>query len=68
MPFVQQHPDGLGRRVRPLPDVDLGPDLSQQIQNRVPVLPVLQLDPVVFEGHSDTGEPGEDIQRRHHHK
>lgn len=62
MPFLQQHSDSLRRDIRSLPDPQLGPDLPQQIQNCVPVLPVLQLDPVVFSSHSHTGEPGEKEQ------
>lgn len=62
MPFLHQHPDGLRRDERFLPDVEFRPDLPQQIQNRVAVLPVLQLYPMVLSSHSDTGEPGK------HHK
>lgn len=62
MPFLQQHPDSLRGDVRPLPDPELGSDLTQQVQNRVPVLPVLQLDPVVLSRHSNTGEPGEVVK------
>lgn len=59
MPFLQQHPDSLRGYEGPLPDPELGPDLTQQIQNSVALLPVLQLDPVVLSGHSYTGEPVE---------
>lgn len=57
MPFLQQHPDSLRRGIRSLPEPQLCPDLPQQIQNSVAVLPVLQLDPMVFSRHSDTSEP-----------
>lgn len=63
MPFLQQHPDSLRGDIRPLPDPELGPDLPQQIQNCVAVLPVLQLDPMVFGRHSHAGEPGEDVHK-----
>ncbi len=59
MPLLQQQPDSLWGDVRSLPDPELGPHLPQQIQNRVAVLSVLQLDPMVFSRHSDTGEPAE---------
>lgn len=64
MPFLQQHPDSLRRDIRSLPDPQLGSDLPQQIQKCVAVLPVLQLDPVVFSRHSDAGEPGEDVHKK----
>lgn len=60
MPFMQQHPDSLRRDVRPLPDMELHPDLPQHIQDGVAVLPVLQLDAMVLGRHSHAGEPGED--------
>lgn len=58
MPLLQEHPDSFWCDVRSLPNLQLVPDLPQQIQSRVPELPVLQLDAVVFSRHSDTGEPG----------
>lgn len=58
MPFLQQHPDSLWGDVRSLPNPQLCPDLPEQIQRGVAVLPVLQLDSVVFSSHSHTGEPG----------
>lgn len=64
MPLLHQHPDSLWWDKRSPPDPQLGPDLSQQIQNCVAELPVLQLNPVVFSRHSDTGKPDEDISKR----
>lgn len=58
MPFLQEHPDSFWCDVRSPPNLQSGPGLAQQIQSRVPELPVLQLDAVVFSRHPDTGEPG----------
>lgn len=64
MPFLQQHPDRLRGEIRSLPDPQLGPDLPQQVQDRVTELSVLQLDPMVFSRHPDSSEPGENADRR----
>lgn len=58
MPFLQQQLDSFCRKIRSLPDSELGLDLTQQVQNHVVVLPVLQLDPVVLGSDSDSGKPG----------
>lgn len=63
MPFLQKHPDSFRRDVRSLPNLQFAPDLPQQIQSCVPVLPVLQLNAMVFSRHSDAGEPGEDTKK-----
>lgn len=64
MPFLQKHPDSFRRDVRSPPKLQFVSDLPQQIQSCVPMLPVLQLNAVVFSRHSDTGEPGEDTKKR----
>lgn len=63
MPILQKHPDSFWRDVRSLPQLQFVSDPPQQVQSCVPVLPVLQLNAMVFSRHSDTGEPGEDTKK-----
>lgn len=64
MPFLLKQPDSFRRDVRSLPKLQFVSDLPQHIQSCVPVLPVLQLNVLVFRRHSDTGEPGEDTKKK----
>ena len=59
MPILQQHSHGLLGNVGSLPGVEFGVDLGQQVQGRVPLILVLQLDAVVLGCDSYTGEPAE---------
>lgn len=64
MPFSLKHPDSFRRDVRSPPKLQFVSDLPQQTQNCVPLLPVLQLDAMVFSRHSDTGEPGKGPKKK----
>lgn len=63
MPVLQQHTHSLLGYVGSLPDTELAADLAQQVQHCVPMLLVLQFDPMVLGSDSYTGEPKEEVER-----